>query len=92
MPKPKPAETTHIRMAVEDRAVIDHLKTQLMARSDHEVVSILAQWVMTEPTALAQLRRASPRWQAVTGEGVYVDPRKAPAGGPSEIDALLASI
>ena len=94
MPKPKPAETTHIRMAVEDRAVIDHLKTQLMARSDHEVVSILVQWVITESTALAQLRRLSPRWHAagLVPDGVYVDPRKVPTGGPSEIDALLASI
>ena len=64
MPKPKLVETTHIRMAVGDRAVIAHLKAQLMASTDHEVVSILAQWAMTEPTALAQLRRASPRWQA----------------------------
>ena len=68
MPKPKTApETTSIRIAVRERPALDHLKVQLMAQSDHEVVAILAQWALTDPTALAQLRRASPRWQQATG-------------------------
>lgn len=101
MPKPKTApETTSIRIAVQDRSALDHLKAQLMAQSDHEVVSILAHWALTDPTALTQLRRASPRWKQAarpTEGGVYIDPRagsqrKVPAGGLSEIDALLADI
>ena len=71
MPKPKIApDTTSIRIAQHDRAAIDHLKMQLMAQSDHEVVSILAHWAMSDATALTQLRRASPRWLQAFPQGI----------------------
>jgi hypothetical protein len=56
--------TTSIRITAEDRATYTHLKTQLLAQNDYEVMSLIAQWAMTDPTAVAQLRRLSPRWQA----------------------------
>ena len=65
MPKPKTRpETTSIRITAEDRAVYTHLKTQLLAPNDHEVMALIAKWVMADPTAVAQLRRLDPRWQA----------------------------
>ena len=64
MPKPKAPETTSIRITSEDRAVYTHLKTQLLAPNDYEVMALIAKWAMTDPTALTQLRRLDPRWQA----------------------------
>ena len=65
MPKPKTRpETTSIRITAEDRSIYTHLKTQLLAPNDHEVMALIAQWVMVDPTAVEQLRRMSPRWQA----------------------------
>ena len=91
MPKPKAPMTTSIRITAEDRAIYTHLKIQLLARNDYEVMSLLAQWVMTEPTALDQIRRLSPRWQAAGLVGAP-PPRKRVELTKEDMDALLADL
>ena len=91
MTKPKAPMTTSIRITAEDRAIYTHLKTQLLARNDYEVMSLLAQWVMTEPTALDQIRRLSPRWQAAGLVGAP-PPRKRVELTKEDMDALLADL
>jgi hypothetical protein len=92
MPKPKAPMTTSIRITAEDRAIYTHLKTQLLAQNDYEVMSLLAQWVMTEPSALAQIRRLSPRWQAagLVPEGAPLPPKRVELTD-AELDDLFAN-